>query len=228
MGAIGWYGKLPSAGDFLGRRLPPEFQGPWDHWLQRGLAHGRHAHGERWSDTYLTFPVWRFILPAGHLGPAAWCGVLMPSVDRVGRLFPLTICESLPMTRPLPGLRAIDAHLAQFAHAGLDAIDGMSVDDFDLRLGALRPMPPDRNPADGVRLEAFLGAAATGCWTLDEPLAQALAGAAERIMLESLSDRALWWLPPDDVEPGRMRLVRLPLTAAVLDELISNPTHTSR
>ena len=37
MGAIGWYGKLPSAGDFLGRRLPPEFQGPWDRWLQHGL-----------------------------------------------------------------------------------------------------------------------------------------------------------------------------------------------
>jgi type VI secretion system protein ImpM len=227
MGVVGWYGKLPSAGDFLGRRLPPEFRSPWDRWLQYGLANSRHVHGDRWSEMYLTFPVWRFLLPRGHLGPDAWCGVLMPSVDRVGRHFPLTICENLPAAEALPSLRAIDAHLGQFVHAGLDALDGMTVDEFDTRLGALKQMPRE-DARDGLRLESFLRESTTACWLLTEPLHDALARAADQVMIENLSDRALWWLPPEDAEPGTMRLVRMPLPAQLLDQLISNPTRAEQ
>ena len=33
--AIGWYGKLPWVGDFVGHGLP--WQRTWDNWLQRSL-----------------------------------------------------------------------------------------------------------------------------------------------------------------------------------------------
>ena len=89
----GWFGKLPMLGDFASRRLPDAFIGPWDEWLQASLASSRSATGDRWLDLYLTFPVWRFALPAGLIGDRCWIGVLLPSVDRVGRCFPLTICE---------------------------------------------------------------------------------------------------------------------------------------
>src|SRR5436190_512470 len=52
------------------------------------------THGDfvsRWLDTYLTSPIWRFVLAPGVCDNRAWAGVLMPSVDRVGRHFPLTI-----------------------------------------------------------------------------------------------------------------------------------------
>jgi hypothetical protein len=40
------------------------------------------------------------VLAPGVVGPQAWAGVLMPSCDRVGRYFPLTIAQPLAA---LPG-----------------------------------------------------------------------------------------------------------------------------
>ena len=57
---VGFYGKLPSHGDFLRRRLSDAFVGGWDAWLQDCLAGSREALGDRWLDVYLTSPAWRF------------------------------------------------------------------------------------------------------------------------------------------------------------------------
>jgi type VI secretion system protein ImpM len=91
----GWHGKLPSLGDFASRRLDASFIEPWDGWLAAGLLALREAKPDTWLDAYLGSPSWRFLLMPGVLpgaaGTQAWCGVLMPSVDRVGRYFPLTL-----------------------------------------------------------------------------------------------------------------------------------------
>lgn len=91
----GWHGKLPSLGDFASRRLDAAFIEPWDGWLAAGLLALRETQPETWLDAYLGSPSWRFLLMPGVLpgaaGAQAWCGVLMPSVDRVGRYFPLTL-----------------------------------------------------------------------------------------------------------------------------------------
>ncbi|MCL4747415.1 MAG: type VI secretion system-associated protein TagF [Burkholderiaceae bacterium] len=220
MHGIGWFGKLPSTGDFVGRRLPAEFQNSWDQWLQDGLTHSRRNRGDNWLDLYLVFPVWRFVLPAGRLGQSGWCGVLMPSVDRVGRYFPLTICERIATDAVELGLRKIDEQLDLFTQAGLDALDGMSGDELDERLEGIAPIQAG-NPSPGFSLEAFTNGSGSGRWALNEPLDQALARAAERTMLANLSDRALWWLPATRDGQGEIRLSRIPLGAALFDELIS-------
>ena len=92
----GWYGKVPYLGDFASRRLPEEFIQAWDVWLQEVLHATRASLGEGWLDCYLTMPIWRFVLLPGLVGPSGWAGVLMPSVDRVGRQFPLTLAVTLP------------------------------------------------------------------------------------------------------------------------------------
>ena len=66
----------------------------WDSWLQHGLHASRETLGQAWLETYLTSPVWRFALNTGVADEFAWAGVLMPSVDRVGRHFPLTLAAS--------------------------------------------------------------------------------------------------------------------------------------
>jgi type VI secretion system protein ImpM len=86
----GWFGKLPNLGDFASRRLPETFVHPWDDWLRLCLALARDDLGDAWLDRYLVAPVRRFWLSPGLLG-GAWAGLLMPSVDRVGRHFPLTV-----------------------------------------------------------------------------------------------------------------------------------------
>jgi type VI secretion system protein ImpM len=90
----GWYGKLPSLGDFASRRLPPLFVEPWDDWLATSLASWR-ASDAAWLEAYLAAPPLRFALGAGVLFEQSpgYAGVLMPSVDRVGRYFPLTVAR---------------------------------------------------------------------------------------------------------------------------------------
>ncbi|MDR3555105.1 MAG: type VI secretion system-associated protein TagF [Syntrophobacteraceae bacterium] len=100
----GFYGKLPSFGDFISRRLLGSFVRPWDAWLQNAIFSSRNKLGERWLETYLTSPVWRFLLSAGACGNDACMGVLMPSVDKVGRYFPLTLAVLIEPRAVLPGL----------------------------------------------------------------------------------------------------------------------------
>ncbi|MCX9156597.1 type VI secretion system-associated protein TagF [Niveibacterium sp. 24ML] len=102
MHGAGWYGKLPAIGDFAHRRLDADFVARWDAWLQTCLAESQRALGGAWLDRYLTAPVWRFALSPGVVGGRAWVGLLLPSVDRVGRYFPLTVCAPLDGS-PLDG-----------------------------------------------------------------------------------------------------------------------------
>lgn len=103
MGAAGFgaYGKIPSIGDFFRLDPPPGFVSVWDTWLQRCLVSGTHTYGGQWDALYMSVPIWRFCLSPGLAGAGKIIGVLMPSVDRVGRRFPLTLMAPLPSDGPL-------------------------------------------------------------------------------------------------------------------------------
>lgn len=148
----GWFGKLPHLGDFASRRLPEAFVRRWDRWLQRGLVAARAELGERWLGVYLVAPVLRFWLAPGLAGQVAWAGLMMPSVDRVGRHFPLTVAQ------PLAPLAA-----ALAAHDWFAALDGCArrvldvhytVEDFEQALAALAPPAPAGADADAQALAA--------------------------------------------------------------------------
>ena len=94
-----WFGKLPGMGDFAQRRMDERFMAVWDAWLQRGLLQLRSAHDD-WLVHYLKGPICFFALGAGVAGARPWLGVLVPSVDSVGRYFPLTlVTELVPQPR---------------------------------------------------------------------------------------------------------------------------------
>jgi type VI secretion system protein ImpM len=95
-GAVGFFGKIPARGDFVQRSLPASFTTPWDRWLQAGIAGSREILGDAWLEVYLTSPVWRFALAARLVGDRPAAGVMIPSVDSVGRYFPLTVACTLP------------------------------------------------------------------------------------------------------------------------------------
>jgi len=113
-GGAGWFGKMPAHGDFVSRRLPAPWVATWDDWLQQQLPRSRAAHGDdAWLQRYLVAPVQRFWLAPGLLTPAAWLGVLMPSVDSVGRHFPFALAAALPPSRDaLADALAADAWFA--------------------------------------------------------------------------------------------------------------------
>lgn len=89
----GLYGKLPSYGDFIFRNLNSAFINPWDEWLQHFISGSQEQMGEDWLDIYLTSPIWRFVLSPGVIDKNVWAGLMMPSVDRVGRYFPISLVK---------------------------------------------------------------------------------------------------------------------------------------
>jgi type VI secretion system protein ImpM len=175
--APGWYGKLPTLGDFASRRLEGSFIEPWDLWLGEGMAAHRETLGPGWLDAYLGSPVWRFVLLPGAMPaePAALAGVLMPSVDKVGRYFPLTLVRRLDaLPHSARELESLLGWLQRLEDIAVDAMhDDWEIEQLDAALEAL-PAP----------IEVAEPGAATAS------LAEALASEAGYVDLSSLRSRA--------------------------------------
>ncbi len=158
----GWFGKLPALGDFASRRLDPAFIQAWDDWLGVGLAALKREPD--WPAAYLASPSWRFLLAAGVLpgapGRSAWAGVLMPSVDRVGRYFPLTLALPLPA---LPADAASAGSVWQWLRRLDDTAAGALQEDWSIEVleRALQQLPapdPGRQGAPNDATSAAAGA----------------------------------------------------------------------
>jgi len=87
----GYHGKVHTHGDFVTRGLPRSFIDPWDRWLQEAIITSRQQLGDSWLNYYLISPIYRFVLSPGICGDHGWQGVLMPSLDKIGRYYPLTV-----------------------------------------------------------------------------------------------------------------------------------------
>jgi type VI secretion system protein ImpM len=135
--APGWYGKLPNVGDFASRRLPEGVIRVWDEWLQQGLASAREDLGVGWLEAYLVAPIMRFWLGPEVLGASPWAGLVMPSVDRVGRYFPLTLAQPCGALPQVLAARAWFAALDQAARRVLDV--EFTIDDFERELAQVAP-----------------------------------------------------------------------------------------
>jgi type VI secretion system protein ImpM len=138
---LGLLGKLPGHGDFLCRDLPTDLTRPLNRWLAATVAASRDALGDRWLGAFLKAPIWRFALAQGICGPSAAAGIWLPSVDRVGRYFPLLLVT--PLDRPLPPAALLHRagpwydRLQELALALLDG--GLAPADVDARLASADP-----------------------------------------------------------------------------------------
>jgi type VI secretion system protein ImpM len=161
---VGIYGKLPSHGDFLRRRVPDDFIGVWDAWLQECVAASRSALGEQWLDLFLTSPAWRFALDAGVCGAHACAGMLLPSVDRVGRYFPLTLMWQAPEhVTPFKIARKAQRwfDLAERLVIETLATERIDLDEFDRQLIALNAELRGIDWQDAVELDTGAAEAVT-------------------------------------------------------------------
>ena len=204
--AIGYYGKVPTKGDFVGRGLPRTFVDPWDQWLQAAIDASRRQLGGRWLDIYLTSPVWRFVLSPGICGNGAGAGVMIPSVDRVGRYFPLVVGATIPgdvILATLPVL-AGDWFDAVETTALMALDEGVDFSAFDARVSSITP--PTQYRSDGVAAVengTRLPLAAGG-----RPLT-AYPAALHRVLAETGSGSyALWWTAGSDRVAGSLLIMR--------------------
>jgi type VI secretion system protein ImpM len=181
--APGFFGKVRSHGDFVGRRLQPAMRDPFDVWLQASLLHSRRDLGDAWTSAWLTSPLWRFALASGVCGDAAWAGVMMPSLDRVGRCYPLVLAAPCAVTPSLPDCLTRDsAWFAQLEDIALTSLDdGFSMDRFDAALLALGGAPSAR--VTGVALPSAFAARVTAL--ADGPLPP--------LASDALDGASAWW-----------------------------------
>ena len=148
---FGAFGKMPAVGDFFRLNASSAFVRSWDAWIQQVMLECQAAYGAEFDALYMTAPIWRFTLPGGLAGGSKTMGVLMPSVDRVGRRFPLTLMCSLATPGPpaLDHLRETQlfSRLEEVALAALE--DGFTQGHLEEALAAIAA--PDLRNASPLR-----------------------------------------------------------------------------
>lgn len=151
----GLYGKLPAKRDFVALGTPREFLAAWEPWMQAGLSASRVALGTAWQSAFLKAPIWRFWLGAEICG-APVVGAFMPSVDGIGRYFPLTLfARAEPGERlPPPELDACDAWLGEAEDVLLSALSEADFDVVSAGIGRMTGPPSALAPplpGDAIR-----------------------------------------------------------------------------
>ncbi|MEI8394146.1 MAG: type VI secretion system-associated protein TagF [Rhodospirillaceae bacterium] len=186
----GLYGKLPARGDYISRALPPSFLTPWEEWLHGVWRVGVKRFGEVWAPLVGDGPTWRFVLDEEVCGPNAVAGVLAPGIDRVGRIFPLSLAVALPAgtdpaALPITAGAWFNRAEALLRRARAPELDFEIVEQWLEELG-----PPERPP-----LPALSPGSAGWHIALDQAQAPALAYPAlfHDLAATFSGQPSLWW-----------------------------------
>lgn len=228
--SLGLYGKLPSRGDFLQRRVPGGFVSAWDAWLQDAVVSSREALGERWLEFYLISPVWRFFCAGGVCGSAPLVGLMVPSVDRVGRYFPFTVVAELPLeSTPGIAIRHTESLLASAEQLVLEILDAddADFDAFDRRVAELgqKHSVPGCARIEASDASALIDAGGRTSWHLPTRTCHQLSAILDQLVAQRLTSlygpMSIWWTDGSSVvEPSSLIVGGLPdprLFAAMLD-----------
>lgn len=142
MSNLGFFGKIPLTGDFIHRRMSSVFMNRWDEWLKVNILHSQQKLGDRWLPIYSQSPMWRFCIAPGVIDDKAYLGVMIPSVDSVGRYFPLTVAQAVE-SKALPFMLSDTANqwFQNIEDLLLDLLEGYepNLQVFDAKIAALKP-----------------------------------------------------------------------------------------
>jgi type VI secretion system protein ImpM len=203
----GIYGKISVRGDFVVRRLARSFVEPWDSWLQEAMICSREQLGNDWLPAYLTSPIWRFVLSAGLCSEQVMAGLLMPSVDEVGRYFPLALAAPVvgcrnPAVLPITGAEWFDQTETLLLSALEDDLDLKAFDDAVRDIGGPQYGPEASATADRLTEKAELSSSG---WRQPLPSVSDVASAYFEIADQAFATHcrcySLWWTSgSEDIE----------------------------
>jgi len=217
---VGFFGKLPAHGDFIYRGLPTNFINIWDEWLQGFVKCSQEQLNEAWLDIYLTSPIWRFALSEGVVDQYGWVGIVLPSVDRVGRYFPFSIAARVSSEQNPLDLVSQTEWFESIEALALKALDGqVAIDDLINDLNSLsldQTVTYNCGPSNSYQKGAVI---AMG-YEVSSP-ASVLAPLFHSMLKENLSSYSVWTTEGSElVEPCLFYCAGLPSLqnlAAMLD-----------
>jgi len=90
-------GKVPTHGDFVRHRASTPTMRALSQWVRKGLHHARTHRTPDWEEHYDRASAKRFVIGGGRSrGPNAVLGVMAPSRDRRGRVYPFMVTCEVP------------------------------------------------------------------------------------------------------------------------------------
>ena len=189
--SVGLFGKLPAHGDFIYRDLPSNFINAWDAWLQGFVGSSREQIGDQWLDVYLTSPIWRFAFSEGVIDQYAWAGIVLPSVDRVGRYFPFSVATRLPGgTNPLALINQ-SSWFESIEAAALSGLDGqLNIDGLVEEINRA-PLNPKSTHLPAAQQSGKLGTVVKMSAEEDQPQV-VFPQLLDAVLKESLSSYSVW------------------------------------
>lgn len=220
----GFFGKLPCNGDFIQYNVSQEWLERWDQWLQSCIFESRQALQNEWLNAYLSGPIWRFVLGEGACGSGSYAGIIVPSVDRVGRYFPITLVRQLDSGwNPLDVAVCWAPWFEALEQCACDALDSqdLRLDEFTARVGRI-PDPLTVAVPTHIDNELFRNAgfpAAGTQWQMGLPSADHLqleiSVLAYREIHRHLRPVTLWWTAgAERVQPSWLLSRGLPAPAS--------------
>ena len=234
--SAGLFGKLPAKRDFVAANAPRRFLEVWEAWLQAGVAMSKQIMGPNWAEAYNRAPIWRFWLGADICGEAT-IGVFMPSIDGVGRSFPLTVFVAEgDAALPPPELEPNDAWCEAAETALLEALDPSATLEAFASKVAFLPAPallPRYAVVDGFRELPEGGVVVRN---VDQQISLAFLSARRFGQRRAFASQSFWWtiggegFPPLALSclglPAPIRFVDM-LTGAFADAEPALPTEAT-
>ncbi|MBT9373085.1 type VI secretion system-associated protein TagF [Rhizobium sp. CSW-27] len=196
---VGLFGKYPGKRDFLSLNLPKTVITTMEDWLQAAIVVSSQQLGPAWRDHYLVHPIWNFRIGAKVIGTDC-VGAMMPSVDGIGRYFPLSIIAWAGDGAQLAPFRDVAAEWVDDVHHRLlSALDDAPTADPSTLLEGLTDL---ERPRGTQRLETIAGG-----WRIvsAEPTEQsAIAHLEELRFAEEEESLTLWWTKGSHLVPGQL------------------------
>ncbi len=222
----GIFGKLPLHGDFVYRNLPSVTMNNWDEWLQGFIAGSQEQLGDEWLNIYLTSPIWRFVFSEGVLDENAWLGLIMPSVDKVGRYFPISVLSKVPVHANLFEFMLLQNDWFESVESlFLQALDGQA--DVDELMSAVDEIPLYNEMA--YQRSGHLNAQSAAVISMEfeeQSPASVLPHFLDSFLLSTLSSYSAWMTPGSElVEPCVSITQGLPKMAGIAAMLDGRWSH---
>jgi type VI secretion system protein ImpM len=218
--SAGLFGKLPAKRDFVAANAPRRFLEVWESWLQSGIATSKQLLGTRWADAYNRAPIWRFWLGADFCGEAV-IGVFMPSVDGVGRSFPLSLFagEGEGSLAP-PELESNDAWFDAAESILLDALEpAATLENVADRLASM-PLPALQDRASEVGGLRELPDGGILIRNVDHEISLAFLAARRFGHRRAFASQSFWWtIGGEGFPPVALSYVGLPPAVRLVDML---------